>query len=159
MNHPASRLHLGIIILVYGILVITVHSAPSGPTQLYNDPVFLDAEIRRIRAGKAGDPIQPPVVYKRVKDQSKNKQSDPNSSGDDDDDDEEDTSEYYDSEEIEVTCAPGKGWHWRGQKCVPYHCPGGSSERDFNTGECLHGWFHTGGRFKHKPYSQWNNLA
>jgi hypothetical protein len=107
------ELRLGILLFLTAIVAIV----QAGPTQLYNDPAFLDAEIRRIRAGKAGDPIQPPVVYKRIKDQLKRQQQEaagPDSSSGSYEDGEGDDEDYYeDSDEIDVTCAPGKGWHWR----------------------------------------------
>jgi hypothetical protein len=178
------ELRLGILLLLTAIVAIV----QAGPIQLYNDPEFLNAEIRRIQSG---DPIQPPLVYQRIKDQLKRQQQEaagpPDSSSGSYEDGEGDDENYYeDSDEIEVTCARGKGWHWRvthsqtlffiiifildhtisespnailfmkGQRCVPYHCPGGSSERDFNTGECIHS-FQSQGR--HKPYSQWNSLT
>jgi hypothetical protein len=144
------------------------------PVQLYNDPLFLDSEIRRIRAGKAGEPINKPPVIKGGKQimlhlRNSEEYDGIEESGDGDDD------EYHSSEEVDVTCAPGKGWHfrlvdgiiaqrsfmifgfYRGQRCVPVNCPGGTDHRDFNTGECLHALVtQAGGRFK--PYSHWNSL-
>ncbi|XP_035705222.1 uncharacterized protein LOC110847098 [Folsomia candida] len=139
------------------ILISSLCIVSSRPLQLYNDPLFLDAEIRRIRAGKAGEPIKPPVIrgktlmHLRSSEESSAVESGDGEGGDDDE------YEYTSSEEIDVTCAPGKGWHHRGQRCVPVHCPGGTDQRDFNTGECLHArQVPPMGRYK--PYSNWNSL-
>jgi len=144
------RAHLSLILLVSSLIILV----ESIPTQLYNDPVFLDAEIARIRAGKAG--VSAPVIKGR-RDQADHLDTlvvaAPGDSIAETEEEDDEDSNY--SDEVEVTCATGKGWHYRGQRCVPYHCPGGSSERDFNTGQCLHS-FQPNGR--HKPYSQWNSL-
>lgn len=61
-----------------------------------------------------GEPIKPPVIrgktlmHLRSSEESSAVESGDGEGGDDDE------YEYTSSEEIDVTCAPGKGWHHRG---------------------------------------------
>ncbi|CAL8095610.1 unnamed protein product [Orchesella dallaii] len=159
--------HTKIRILLFVLLSVFL-STFSKPTRKYRyDADFLDSEIQRIRSGRA-EVLEPVwTVTKSTRKPAHNDsaveiETNTTSTNSSASASEEDTEEYSDSEayssseETDITCAPGKGWHIRGQRCVPLNCPGGPSERDFNTGECLYS-SQPKGRYN-KPFTQWNDL-
>ncbi|ODM96770.1 hypothetical protein Ocin01_09915 [Orchesella cincta] len=161
------------IIILFLVLLSVFLSSFSKPTKKYRyDAEFLDSEIQRIRSGRAEvlEPVwtvtkstkKPAVVdgdggVTKTGVEKGEAKLNTSSSYEGSSEEYEDSGAYYgSSEEIDFTCAQGKGWHIRGQRCVPVNCPGGPAERDFNTGECLYS-SQPKGRFN-KPFTQWNDL-
>lgn len=124
-----ARFKLAIIFLVFTASFVGVLGKP---TRRYRyDAEFLDSEIQRIRSGRA-EQIEPIWTVTKgtiktkpeVEDPETKKEDDGNtftnkSGGNEGDSGEDSTStsddDYYgSSEEIDVTCAPDKGWHIRG---------------------------------------------
>lgn len=141
------------------LLLVTIFVLPYAQLA----PSFLSAEIERVRAGKAWNaknhsPVAAKSTMREKLAKSYEDEDDEEiakvlpGSGDDDDFDSE--------EELDVTCAPGKGWHERGQRCVPLKCPGGDAQRDFISGICLIPPKEEDVEVleKRKPYSHWNRL-
>ncbi|OXA49425.1 hypothetical protein Fcan01_16048 [Folsomia candida] len=119
------------------VLLIVLVSKFCGSVPLlrgYSDPVFLDAEIKRVRGGNFNvsqvAPMEGGISDTKISKVPVDMEGSGQGSGEEGDD--------STSEELDVTCAPGKGWHVRGQRCVPVDCPGGINKRYFNTGECMH---------------------
>lgn len=99
------------------------------PTKRYRyDADFLDSEIQRIRSGRAEE-IEPvwtvtkssttiaPIAIVAPTEEAESKEKDNNENESENDEEEQGSSseDYYgSSEEIEITCASGKGWHMRG---------------------------------------------
>lgn len=101
------------------------------PTKRYRyDADFLDSEIQRIRSGRAEEiepvwtvtkssttkaPITIVAPTEEAESKGKDKDENENESGNDEEEQGSSSEDYYgSSEEIEITCASGKGWHMRG---------------------------------------------